>query len=285
MIDIIANAKVNLFLEITGKISNGYHTVDTIMQSVSLFDELKIELLPKTDGIKIICDEFGIPCDERNIAYKTAKTFLDITEADCGVSISIKKQIPSEAGMGGGSADGAAVLYGLNELCGNPLSSNQLIELAASKGADIPFCIYGGTARLVGIGTELFQTYDTPDLNLVIAKPMKGISTPAAYSMLDRIHGNFENHISFKPDPSDLIAHMYNRFEETLDELCPESMTLINELRQRAGHALLSGSGTAVFAVAESSAHADALVKYINENYPNCFVTKASTASRGCIIV
>ncbi len=290
MIEIIANAKVNLFLEITGKLENGYHTVDTVMQSVSLSDSVSLELLPASSGIVISCNTVGIPCDERNIAHKTARAFLDASGIDCGVSINIEKRIPSEAGMGGGSADGAAVLVGLNHLCGDPLGFEELSAIAASKGADIPFCIKGGTQRLGGIGTDPCETFETPELHLVIAKPMRGISTPAAYGFLDGLYNDFADHEPISP--SDLLnalsfgkaLPLYNRFEEVLDALCPESKALTEELRDSSHGALLSGSGTAVFAIADSAAHAKKLADIISSNHSKCFVTVAQTRQFGCAI-
>ena len=197
MLKIKANAKINLFLEITGKLDNGYHTVDTIMQSVSLSDRLDISLAPKSEGITILCNVSGIPTDERNIAYKIARAYFDRIGADCGAVISIDKNIPSEAGMGGGSADGAAVLWGLNDLCGDALDYGSLVSLAAEKGADIPFCIKGGTQRLQGIGAEPIAEYNSPELPLVIVKPDCGVSTPLAYRCLDSMFGDFFNHFSY----------------------------------------------------------------------------------------
>ncbi len=288
MIEIIANAKVNFFLEITGKLPNGYHTVDTVMQSVSLADRVRVDLIPQAAGIIITSDCPSIPCDERNIAYKTAKAYLDATEADFGVRIEIEKNIPSEAGLGGGSADGAAVVYAINHLCGAPLETDELCRIVASRGADIPFCIYGGTARLGSIGTDLIESYSSPELNLVIVKPPVGISTPGAYRILDGLHNNFTDHQPLVPDIHSMLScghGFYNRFEETLGELCPESKALINELSSLSHAVLLSGSGTAAFAVADNAMHADRLVNYIKENHPAYFATRAKTVTQGCIKV
>ena len=272
MLRINANAKINLFLEITGKLPNGYHTVDTVMQSVSLSDSLELELLSRSEGIKLSCDLPDIPSDERNIAYKTAKALLEETNADCGVRIKINKSIPSEAGMGGGSADGAAVLIGLNQLCGNPLGVSALEEVAAKYGADIPFCIEGGTGRLLGIGTERAEKYTTRHLNLVIAKPQGGISTPGAYRLLDTIFADFADHTPMSPEglidficgkPGGCSGVLFNRFESVLEEICPASKALIGFLRDHSHGSLLCGSGSAVFAVADSPDHAKALAEKV----------------------
>jgi 4-diphosphocytidyl-2-C-methyl-D-erythritol kinase len=209
-----------------------------------------------------------IPLDERNIAYKTAKAFLEAAGTDCGVSIGIRKSIPSEAGMGGGSADGAAVLVGLNMLCGNPLVVSDLEQIAAKLGADIPFCIEGGTKRLLGIGTERAEQYTTRHLHLVIAKPQGGISTPEAYRLLDTIYGDFADHKPMSPEvlidyicgkPGGCSGVLFNRFESVLDQLCPASKDLIDYMRDHSYGSLLCGSGAAVFAVADSPNSAKAL--------------------------
>ena len=294
MLKINANAKINLFLEITGKLPNGYHTVDTVMQSVSLADSLELELIPKSEGIKLSCNLPALPLDERNIAYKTARAYLEATNADCGVRININKSIPSEAGMGGGSADGAAVLVGINSLCGVLLSEYELETIASKHGADIPFCIEGGTQRLLGIGTERIEKYSSPSLPLVIAKPQSGVSTPQAYRLLDSIFSDFEDHVPMSPEgvidficgkPGGCSEVLFNRFEYVLDELCPASKELIGFLKDRSHGSLLCGSGAAVFAIADSMAHARLLADEVKNNYGNCSVWTAETVPCGCSII
>ena len=295
MIEIVANAKVNLFLEITGKLSNGYHTVDTVMQSVSLADVLKIGLLPNESGINITCSDTDIPTDERNIAYKVARDYLDVSNAKCGVSIDITKNIPSQAGMGGGSADGAAVLVGLNHLCGNLLSVDCLKDIAAKNGADIPFCIDGGTQRLSGIGTDLVERFLSPKIPLVIVKPRSGISTPAAYRYLDSIHNDFFDHMAM--NPGDLLedlrstnfasigSSLYNRFEEVLEQFCVDSLQIITWLKAHGCCALLSGSGTAVFGIANDLKEAQRIADSISNQFPDCFTCVCETTDCGCLII
>lgn len=295
MLEIVANAKVNLFLEITGKLQNGYHTVDTVMQSIALFDVLKLELLNKKSGIKVVCSDSDIPTDERNIAYKVTRDYLSVLGAECGARIDIIKNIPSQAGMGGGSADGAAVLIGLNHLCGSPLSVESLREIASKNGADIPFCIDGGTQRLSGIGTDLVERYVSPKLPIVVVKPQSGISTPAAYKYLDSIHKDFLNH---KPmNPCDLLealqstnydkigSSIYNRFEEVLDRLCVESLRIISWFNSRGGSALLSGSGTAVFGIADNLTEALRISDSIKVQFPGCITYVCETTNYGCSII
>lgn len=295
MLEIVANAKVNLFLEITGKLSNGYHTVDTVMQSVSLSDVLRMELLQNDSGIIITCSDPEIPTDERNIAYKVARDYLDVSGAKRGVRIDITKNIPSQAGMGGGSADGAAVLVGLNHLCGEILSIESLKDIASKNGADIPFCIDGGTQRLSGIGTDLVERYSSPKLPLVIVKPKVGISTPAAYRYLDSIHNDFLDHVAM--NPNDLLESLRstscgnigsllnNRFEEVLEHLCVDSLNIISWLKSQGCSALLSGSGTAVFGIAKDLTDAQKIADSISNQFPDCFTCVCETTDRGCSII
>ena len=295
MLEIVANAKVNLFLEITGKLSNGYHTVDTVMQSVSQSDVLRMELLQNESGIIITCSDPEIPTDERNIAYKVARDYLDVSGAKCGVSIDITKNIPSQAGMGGGSADGAAVLVGLNHLCGELLSIESLKDIASKNGADIPFCIGGGTQRLSGIGTDLVERYSSPKLPLVIVKPMTGISTPAAYRYLDSIHNDFIDHVAMNPDDlleslrskscGNIGSLLYNRFEEVLEDLCADSLNIISWLKGQGCSALLSGSGTAVFGIAKDLTDAQKIADSVSIQFPDCFTCVCETTDCGCSII
>lgn len=279
MLEIIANAKINLFLEITGKLQNGYHTVDTVMQSVSLSDRIILDVLPLSNGIIITCDKDEIPVDGRNIAYKAAKAYLDEINADCGVRLDIKKAIPSEAGMGGGSADGAGVLLGLNVMCGNPLTADELCRLASRIGADIPFCIMGGTKRMQGTGTDFAESYRTPRLDLLVVKPPVGISTPTAYRCLDSIYSDFASHSPEKPND-----RLFNRFEDVLPQLAPCCIDILNCLRENSFGALLSGSGTAMFAIAESTKHSHQLARLVNNKFPDCYTASVSTEHNGCIV-
>lgn len=287
MLDVLANAKINLFLEITGRRNDGYHTVDTVMQEVTISDRITVDLLPKSKGIIIESDISSIPTDERNIAYKAAKCFLDKTDADCGVEISIIKRIPSEAGLGGGSADGAAVLSALNKLCGNPLDMNCLHEIAANMGADVPFFLYGGTAQMKGTGTEFVTSLSAPELNLVVAKPTVGVSTPLAYRYLDSIYENFSSHTLLDSkslidalktgDIREISNRMFNRFEMAADALCPQTQKLRLFMKEHSHGALLSGSGAAVFAVADSNSHALDLKRLIQDEFPGYYVSEAKT--------
>ena len=186
MIKIKANAKINLFLDITGRRDDGYHELDSVMMSVGIADILTFE---KTDavGIEIVCDKEGFPLDDSNIIYKAAKALFDkyLPGSNAGLRVTVDKNIPSQAGMGGGSADGAAALVAVNTLFELGLSENELIDIGAAIGADVPFCLKGGCCFCQGIGEKLSDTgFDTP-LPMIVIKPDTAVSTPAAYKAYD----------------------------------------------------------------------------------------------------
>lgn len=254
---ILARAKINLSLDVTGKREDGYHTLDSVMQSVQLCDEVEIDLKP-AGGIEIACGAPNIPRDERNSAYKAAKNFLSRIEMPGqGVWIGIGKKIPSRAGLGGGSADAAAVLLGLNRLMGSPLDEDSLISLAAGVGADVPFCLTGGTKRCEGIGEKLSPASPLPDCLILICKPEAGVSTPEAYRALDA-----ESAQEVRRTPALLRAleggelyeisqRLYNRFDETLK--IPEVLRIKDILKKGGALGeLMTGSGSAVFGIFES---------------------------------
>ena len=168
--EIKAFAKVNLFLDITGRLENGYHTLNTVMQQIDLYDEITAEV-SEGNGIYISCDNPAVPCNEKNIAYKAAAAFLSETGKKARVDIRIKKNIPLEAGMGGSSTDGAAVLKALNEIYGYPLTDEKLCEIGTGLGADVPFCITGGTAVCKGIGEIMTPVQCLKDYVFLIVKP------------------------------------------------------------------------------------------------------------------
>ena len=179
-------AKINLALDVTGKLPNGYHDLESVFQTVGLYDEVEVELT--NSGIELSCDvpdEFAssdpIPCDERNIAYKAAKFFFEQNGMDCGCRIHIKKGIPSQAGMGGGSTDAAAVLYCLGRMTGKTISNSEKL------GADVPFFLTGGTAYVEGIGEKITPIADYSGRILVIAKGKEGVSTAEAYRNIDSL--------------------------------------------------------------------------------------------------
>ncbi len=188
MIKLKANAKINLLLDITGIKNNGYHSLFTVMQSVSLGDIIYVEGTAGNE-ITVSCDTPGVPTDSSNIVYKCAVKFFEYTGItnNKGVHINIEKRTPFGAGMGGGSADGAAVLVALNKLFETGLSERELCRIGARVGADIPFCIVGGTALCLDTGSIVAPLEDLGDYHILIVKPDYSVSTKEAYSGIDSL--------------------------------------------------------------------------------------------------
>lgn len=247
-----AAAKINLALDVTGKRPDGYHEIESVFQTVGLYDEITVEL---TDcGISINCEvpeKFSssdpVPCDERNIAYKTAEKFFKENKLDKGCKIHIKKGIPSQAGMGGGSTDAAAVLFCLNKLTGKTFSAPEKI------GADVPFFLTGGTAYVTGIGEKITPIADYSGKILVIAKGVEGVSTAEAYSRIDALENpapvNVKNLVSAIQNGGNISSYIGNIFESAvqLNEVSNIKSEMLNTFKADA--ACMTGSGSAVFGI------------------------------------
>lgn len=244
-----AYAKINLYLDVTGRRSDGYHMLETVMHTISLHDTVS---LSKTDGgIKISCSDSSVPCDEKNIAYKCAEAFFRKAGiSDCGVCIDIIKRIPCQAGMGGGSADGAAVLKGMNIIFDTGFSEDELCALAANIGSDIPFCIKGGCGFCTGIG-DIISPLPKLCGTVLIGKGTEGISTAEAYSRIDSLGFNIgindiEKIFSNASSLNDIAPFCQNLFDKAAE--LHEVRAIKKEMM--AGGALCSvmtGSGSAVF--------------------------------------
>ena len=178
-----ANAKINLLLDLRCSLPDGYHSIFTCMQSVSLADTLLLEPLDSGEII-LSCSEPSVPCDGRNSCAKAAKLFLDSAGIATGVHIRIEKYIPTQAGLAGGSADAAAVLSALSEAYPGKLSQKQLFEIALKVGADVPFCLHGGTALCQNKG-EIISPLPDFESFVLIVKPDFSISTAQAYKNFD----------------------------------------------------------------------------------------------------
>lgn len=252
-----AYAKLNLWLEVTGKRDDGYHDLVSVMQSISLYDTVKLSI-NKKKTVEITCTDTAVPSDERNIAYKAARLFFEeLGEPDVGVNIDIVKQIPSEAGLGGGSSDAAAVLRGLNRIYGSPFDVNALRITAKKLGADVPFCISGGTMLAEGIGellTPIAQITKEDGVYFTVCRGADRMSTPKAFSELDKtsyVPKNPSGILKAIEEKSlkSLSAELFNRFETVVPPSSDISKVL---LENGASGILLSGSGTALFGVFDS---------------------------------
>lgn len=259
-ISVNARAKINLYLDVTGKREDGYHLLETVMHTVSLCDIVTVSN-KVGGGIEISCSDPMIPCDDRNIAYKCAEAFFNKTGiSGCGVGISIEKNIPSQAGMGGGSADGAAVLKGMNKLFSAGLSESGLISIGAELGADIPFCICGGCGYCTGIG-EIIEPLPIISGTVLIGKGSCGISTPEAFRKIDSvgagigikgIKGIFTDVAALE----DIAPYCRNIFDDVtgLDEVSDIKSIMCEN---GAVCSCMTGSGSAVFGLFDSSSSAE----------------------------
>ncbi len=266
-----APAKLNLALDVTGRRDDGYHTLRTVMQTVDWCDTVTVDFTDDT-AIHLTCDG-GIPADESNIAYRAAALFREKTGSTQGVSVTVKKHIPSQAGMAGGSADGAAVLKALNELSGAPLAQEELLALGAKLGADVPFCLLGGTALATGIGTELTPLPPLAPCWFVVVKPEGGVSTPEAYRLLDSapslLHPDVDALCTAikNNDLCGVIPCMGNSFEEPLALPC--TADIVARLKKHgAAAALLTGSGSAVFGLFVEQSMALEASQQLQKHYP-----------------
>lgn len=260
-------AKLNLWLKILGRRADGYHELDTLLCPISLYDELALTLKPEPGVTLTVDDTLGqsIPVDSANLAFKAAGLFLSHTGLLSGVDIRLLKRIPAGAGLGGGSADAAAVLYGLNALHGQPLNPNTLAELALTLGADAPFFLMRQPARAMGIGEKLTACESKFQLAAVIIFPGVAVPTTKIYRNLKLPLTNMSKHsICLKAQKevtlSNLGFALHNDLENSAMELFPEIGAAKNALKN-AGFAqrLMSGSGSAVFGLCADLAQAQKL--------------------------
>ena len=273
-----ANAKINLSLDIVGTREDGYHELRTVMQSVGLHDVIEMSK-NKSGDIKLSCDRREIPTDNRNTAYKAAKLMLEYAGIkDMGVNIFIRKNVPSQAGMGGGSGDAAAVLRGMIALFDIEIPDDTLYDIAARIGADVPFCLKGGTCLCEGIGEVMTELPDMPVCKLLICKPPVGVSTVYAYQEADKYP---QEDYYMTPDmieainarDIDEIANCVgNRFDDVLH--IPEVQIIKSiMLENGAKTASMTGSGSAVFGIFDDEDKLNS-ARSVLEDYGSVFVTE-----------
>lgn len=276
-----ARAKINLSLDVLGKREDGYHDVRMIMQSISLHDKVFLETIDER-CIKVSCDKRWVPSNSDNIAYKAAAVLMDKFDIQKGLSIRIVKKIPVAAGLAGGSADAAAVLKGMNEIFSLNLKNDDLMQLGKSVGADIPFCIKGGTMLAEGIGEVLTDIKPLKNVNIVLVKPRISVSTAWVYKNLDI------GKITSRPDTDLLISLIEENNIQKLGENMVnvlEAVTInkhgiINEIKDRlvrlgALGSMMSGSGPTVFGIFESRMDAEKAYENIKmDNKYECNLTE-----------
>lgn len=274
-----AFAKLNLTLDVLGKRKDGYHDIKSVMQAISIRDDVEIDIGTGKPW-SLECATEGIPTDETNLAWKAAKVYCDAMHKDPGgITIRILKRIPSGAGLGGGSADAAAVLRALNRHYGDPLSVLALAELGAQVGSDVPFCVLCGTAMAEGRGEKLRKLPDMPECVFVVCKPAFSVSTPELYRKLDTVAiPKHPDHMAMESallagDLGKIADLIYNVFDPvvTADHL---EINYIKSICNSYG-ALgmqMTGSGSAVYAIMPSFEYAAVVCNMLKDNYPDVFV-------------
>jgi 4-diphosphocytidyl-2-C-methyl-D-erythritol kinase len=289
-----AAAKINLSLDINGIRPDGYHLLTTVMQSISLADRVYLELDRQGGGLILLANDQTIPLDERNTAWKAARLFLDACCLDAGVRIFLEKAITEAAGLAGGSTDAAAGLYGLNTLCGHPLDQPHLLEIAGKIGADVPFCLTGGTVLCTGIGDQLQPLPPFDHLPLLLIRPDFGIATPWAFQRYDEQPAALN-----RPDHERLLAAMQRRDLRAMQEATANVLEavafrahpILDSLKQMlqelgAEMALMSGSGPTIYGLFADAAKRDRANAAIHARLPDGYrVFSAATRSVGLRLV
>ena len=249
--------KINLTLDVLGVYPNGYHQVEMVMQSVQLYDEVTVKVTNHHSDIRISCNKFYLPCDSRNTAYKAAVCFFEeFPDKKCGVEIYIKKNIPVAAGIAGGSSNAAGVLRALSKLTGVHAGKRRLMKIGAQIGADVPYCILGGTAVARGIGCDLERIENAPQMILCMAKPNFSVSTAIVYEEIDAAE-NIKH-----PDTAGMIqaiqsgnvAGIAQKLSNVLEAVTVTRHPIVQQIKEimlqnGALGSVMSGSGPTVFGI------------------------------------
>jgi len=260
---ILAPAKINLFLEVTGRRKDGYHNIVSLMQTVGLYD--RIILKPRKSGITLNCDSKELRNIKTNLAYKAAILLKNELKYTGGADIYLEKHIPIGAGLGGGSSDAAAVLKGLLKLWKRGLPENRLLALAGTLGADVPFFVSGGTAVARGIGEKLINVRDLRPCLILLVNPGFGVATKQVYNNLrfpltkkQKIN-KILRLLKGKKTPQEWGKSMFNRLEEAVLPEYPEIVRIKQVFKQHGCDSLMSGSGSSVFGIVRTKTIAESI--------------------------
>ena len=275
MINVTAPAKINLFLDILGRLENGFHSLFMVMQTVDLCDEITVD--KGEGGISLTCSDERLPQDERNIAYKAAAAFFKATNIEPNAVITVTKKIPFEAGLAGGSADAAAVIVGLDKLYGTMLSTQVMCEIGLTVGSDVPFCIKGGTCIAQNRGEVLSRVKPLKDCFIVIAKPEKGVSTAQAFAAADSAHLYHPDNLKMldacsRGDFESICKYASNVFEQVIEVV---ERIEIKDVMRNCGALLyqMSGSGPSIFGIFDNKENAVKCVQELKKTYKDVFLT------------
>ena len=280
-----AHAKINLTLDVTGRRADGYHTVRMVMQSVALHDTIRVAVTQgerKPRGILLTCNLPYLPVDERNLAYRAAELFYQETDALPGTcEIHIEKRIPMAAGLAGGSSDAAAVLRALAALHNVCLTDDELCAMGLKLGADVPYCLRGGTMLAEGIGEELTALSPMPHCWVVLCKPPFAVSTKDAYREMDEVS------IRQRPDTKGMIRALEKGDYHGVASRLSNVMELVTAAKRRqigeiksfltengADGTLMSGSGPTVYGLFSDEGRARTAAKMLSRRFADTFLTE-----------
>lgn len=278
MISLKAHAKINLSLDVLSRRADGYHTLQMIMQSIQLHDTITIEKIPS--GVEILCEAPYVPNNSSNIAYKAAEAMLLQYNIEAGVKIEVSKKIPVAAGLAGGSTDAAAVLKGMNTLFDLRIEQDELMRLGKTIGADVPYCIMGGTALAEGIGEVLTKLPAPGNIPLILVKPRIGVSTAWVYKSLDL------KKVTERPDTKLLMSAIRAgdintlalNMKNVLESVTSKRYSVIENIkkdlkRHGALGSMMSGSGPTVFGIFEDVEKADYAFNKLKNSKHECILT------------
>ncbi len=278
-LNVKAFAKINLSLDVLGTLPNGYHEVKMVMQTVSLYDS--VELKKRDEGITLGCSLKFLPTNSDNLAYRAAQSFFDETGIKGGCDIYLKKHIPVGAGLAGGSSNAAAVLTGLNKLYNARLSQDKLCEMGAGLGADVPYCIIGGTRLAEGIGEKLSPLPPLPECYIVLVKPAFSISTKWVYENIDScpdiVHPPTDNLI--KALHNEDIHSICNNMGNVLEDVSIAHYPILTSVKEDlislgAIGSQMSGSGPTVFGIFDDAEKAENAKAILWKKYKTAYVCR-----------
>lgn len=277
-IDINSYAKINLFLDVLNKREDGYHNIKSLMQTIDLHDNLQIS--ESKSGIELSCDNYNIPLDERNTCHKAAKLIMDKFNIKAGLKIEIKKIIPDKAGLAGGSSNAAAVIKAINELWKLGMSIDDMQEIGAKIGADVAFCVRGGTCLCEGLGDIITELNSFIWQNILVIKPSFSISTPLAYKTLrTKDHNHYmDNNILYYINNNEhynTCMSIANTLELAAFRLQPQIPLIKEEFKETGAiSSLMTGSGSAVFGFYDDKASLMKAYDKLSKKYDKIFITK-----------
>ena len=274
-----AYGKVNISLDVVGKREDGYHLLSMIMQNIDLYDEIEVE--KQKYGINLECNKSYVPVDNRNLAYKAAEIFKERYDIVDGVKINIEKNIPVSAGLAGGSTDAAAVLKVMNELFNVNATEVELMELGLRLGADIPYCIHGGTALCEGIGEIITPIKSFKDKIIVLVKPAFGVSTKEVYKNfnLEKVKQHPKTAEIINAIENDNLNFVASNMKNLLENVTLRKHKILIKIKEEmnacgAINSMMSGSGPTVFAFFDDMLKAQKCFEKMKKKYSDVFITR-----------